>query len=574
MLDIKISGGTVVDGTGAPARDASVGIRDGRVVAVGDVGESARQEIDARGQVVSPGFIDIHTHYDAQVFWDPGLTPSSVHGVTTVIGGNCGFTIAPLVPEAGEYLMRMLARVEGMPLESLAQGVPWNWRSFGEYLDRIDGTLAINAGFLVGHSALRRVVMGERAVGEEATPQQIEAMAALLGESLAAGGLGFSSSLSPTHNDGDGNPVPSRSATHDELLAMARVVRQHPGTTVELLPGVGEFDEKNRELMIRMSLEANRPLNWNVLICNAMIPQLAEAQLAVSDEAAARGARVVALTLAQVMTMRVNLRTGFLFDTLPGWAEVIGMPLAERIRAFADPAVRRRLEAGATSEGAGIFGFLARWHELTVDETFAAENAGLAGRKVGEIAAAQGKTPFDAMLDIAVADELRTSFMTQTFGDDEASWKMRADSWHDPRTIVGASDAGAHLDMIDTFACGTALLGAAVRDRRLMRLEDAIQQLTQAPAELYGIRDRGVLRPGARADVVVFDPDTIGVGPVHTRYDLPGGAGRLYAEAEGIAHVLVNGVEIVRGKELTGQRPGTLLRSGRDTDTVVARSEE
>jgi N-acyl-D-aspartate/D-glutamate deacylase len=574
MLDMKISGGTVVDGTGSPAREADVGIRDGRIVAVGEVGEKARQEIDARGEVVAPGFIDIHTHYDAQVFWDPSLTPSSVHGVTTVIGGNCGFTIAPLVPEAGEYLMRMLARVEGMPLESLAQGVPWDWRSFGEYLDRIEGTLAINAGFLVGHSALRRVAMGEEAVGREARPEQIEAMARLLGESLAAGGLGFSSSLSPTHNDGDGNPVPSRAASDDELLAMARVVRRHAGTTVELLPGVGEFDERHRELMIRMSREANRPLNWNVLICNAMIPQLAEAQLAVSDEAAARGARVVALTLPQVMTMRINLRTGFLFDTLPGWAEVIATPLPERIRAFADPAVRQRLEAGATSEGAGIFSFLARWHELTVDETFASQNAGLAGRKIGEIAQQQKKKPFDAMLDIAVADELRTSFMTQTFGDDEASWKMRADSWRDPRTIIGASDAGAHLDMIDTFACGTALLGAAVRDRGLMTMEDAIQQLTQAPAELYGIRDRGTLRPGAHADVVVFDPDTVGVGPVHTRYDLPGGAGRLYAEAEGVAHVLVNGVEIVRGKELTGDRPGTLLRSGRDTDTVTVRSED
>ncbi len=569
MLDCRITGGMVVDGTGTAARSADVGIRDGRVAAVGEVAEDARQEIDARGKVVCPGFIDIHTHYDAQVFWDPALTPSSVHGVTTVIGGNCGFTIAPLVPEAGDYLMRMLARVEGMPLESLAQGVPWNWRSFGEYLDQIDGVLAINAGFLVGHCALRRVVMGDDAVGKEATPRQIEAMAKLLGESLAAGGLGFSSSLSPTHNDGAGNPVPSRYATHGELLALARVVRDYPGTTIELLPGIGTFGESHRELMIRMSLEANRPLNWNVLICNSMIPQIAEEQLAVSDEAAARGARIVALTLPQVMTMRVNLRTGFLFDTLPGWAEMFGLPLADRIRAFSDPATRRRLDAGARSEGAGLFSFLAKWQNLTVAETFLPQNSIHQGRTIGEIAAAQGVTPLDAMLDLAVSEELRTSFLTQTFGDDAESWKMRADSWHDPRTIIGASDAGAHLDMIDTFACGTALLGPAVRDRKLMRLETAIQQLTQAPAELYGIRDRGVLRPGAFADVVVFDADEIGVGPIHTRADLPGGAARLYAAATGIEHVLVNGREIVRGTELTGEHPGTLLRSGRDTDTVT-----
>ncbi len=568
MLDCKITGGTVVDGTGAPARAADVGIRDGRIVAVGPVEGDAREEIDASGKVVAPGFVDIHTHYDAQVFWDPALTPSSVHGVTTVVGGNCGFTIAPLVPEAGDYLMRMLARVEGMPLESLAQGVPWNWRSFGEYLDQIDGKLAINAGFLVGHCALRRVVMGEDAVGKEASTEQIAAMAVLLGESLAAGGLGFSSSLSPTHNDGDGNPVPSRYAGHDELLAMAGVVGEHAGTTIEFLPAIGEFSPEHRELMIGMSRVANRPLNWNVLLCNSAIPQVTEAQLAVSDEAAKHGARIVALTLPQVMTLRINLRTGFLFDTLPGWAEVIGMPLPERIRTFSDAAARVRLDESAHSEGAGIFSFLANWQDLTIDETFAPENQRWKGKTVGDVAKALGKKPIDAMLDIAVADELRTSFLTQTFGDDEESWKLRADSWSDPRTIIGASDAGAHLDMIDTFATGTALLGPAVRDRKLMKLEAAVQQLTQAPAELYGIRDRGVLRADAFADVVVFDPATIGVGPIHTRYDLPGGAGRLYAEAEGIEHVLVNGREIVRGKELTGSRPGTLMRSGRDTDTV------
>jgi len=568
MLDCKISGGTVVDGTGTPRREADVGIRGGRIVAVGDVGEDAAREIDARGLVVAPGFIDIHTHYDAQVFWDPALTPSSVHGVTTVVGGNCGFTIAPLVEEAGEYLMRMLARVEGMPLESLEQGVPWNWHSFGEYLGKIDGTLAINAGFLVGHCALRRVVMGEDAVGKEATAAQIEAMANLLAESLQAGGMGFSSTLSPTHNDGDGNPVPSRYATPEELLAMARVVREHPGTTLELLPGVGEFSAEHRELMIRMSLEANRPLNWNVLICQSMMPQLTEAQLAVSDEAAERGARIVALTLPQTMTMRINLRTGFLFDTLPGWAEIIGLPLPERIRAFSDPAVRKRLDEGAHSEAAGLFGFLANWKNLTVDETFDPRHGGLGGRKVGDIAAEQNKEPFDAMLDLAVAEELRTSFLTPTFGDDEDTWKLRAASWHDERTVIGASDAGAHLDMIDTFACGTALVGPAVRDRGLMQLEEAVRQLTRVPAELYGLRDRGVLRPGMCADIVVFDADTVGVGPLQTRHDLPGGAARLYADAEGIAHVIVNGEEIVTGRELTGGTPGTLLRSGRDTDTV------
>src|ERR687891_1441679 len=208
MLDCRIVGADVVEGTGLPRRP-DIGIRDGRVAFVGNVVDDAVRTIDAGGLVVAPGFVDIHTHYDAQAFWDPALTPSSLHGVTTIVGGNCGFTIAPLEPSEADYLMRMLARVEGMPLESLAAGVPWDWQSFGEYLDRLDGTLAVNAGFLVGHSALRRVVMGEAAVGEEATPAQTEQMTALLSESLDAGGLGFSSSPAPPPNHGDGNPAPS-----------------------------------------------------------------------------------------------------------------------------------------------------------------------------------------------------------------------------------------------------------------------------------------------------------------------------------------------------------------------------
>jgi N-acyl-D-aspartate/D-glutamate deacylase len=569
MLDCKISGGSVIDGTGAAARECDVGIRAGRIAAVGKVDEAARRTVDARGMIVAPGFVDIHTHYDAQVFWDTTLSPSPLHGVTTVVGGNCGFSIAPLTPEAGEYLMRMLARVEGMPLESLVAGVPWNWRSFGEYLDRIDGTLAVNAGFLVGHSALRRVVMGEAAVGSEANAEQLAAMVDLLHESLNAGGLGFSSSVAPTHNDGDGKPVPSRHASNDELVALSRVLRDHPGTALEFLPGVGEFSDEQKQLMTAMSLAANRPLNWNVLGVASYAPQMHESQLSASDYASERGARVVALTLPQTMTLRLNLVSGFIFDALPGWADVIGLPIEERKRALADPALRRRLDEGANSEEAGVFKFFAAWQNMRIDETFAPENADLVGRTVGEIAVDRGVDPIDAMLDLALSDDLRTSFMPPIPGDDERSWSIRAETWRDPRTVIGASDAGAHLDMIDTFTWSTALLGPAVRDRKLITMEEAIHQLTQVPAELYGIRQRGVLGEGWYADVAVFDPARIGPGPIHTRRDLPAGAARLYAEAEGIEHVFANGVEIVTGKNVTNARPGVVLRSGRDTDTVT-----
>lgn len=565
MLDVCIRGGTLIDGTGAPGRRGDLGIRDGRIVALGALAEPAARTIDAEGRVVCPGFVDLHTHYDAQVFWDGALTPSPLHGVTTVIGGNCGFSIAPLAPDAADYLMRMLARVEGMPLESLAEGVPWDWSSFGEYLDRLDGRVAINAGFLVGHSPLRRVVMGERAVAEPAGSDDLDAMRALLRRSLAEGGLGFSSSWAATHHDGDGRPVPSRAASAEELVALAGVLRDAPGTNLEFIPGVGRFSEEQVGLMTDMCLAADRPLNWNMLVVVSYAPRAHEEMLAAADRAAARGARIVALTLPQVVTLRLNFVSGFVLDALPGWAPVLALPLPERKRALADPAVRARLAEGAAH--AGPLGFVARWEHFEIEETWAEANARWRGQTVGAVAKERGVAPFDALLDLALADDLRTSFKPALGGDDEASWKLRAEVWRDPRVMIGASDAGAHLDMIDTFTATTALLGPAVRDRGLLELEAAVHHLTDRPARFYGLRERGRLAAGWRADVVVFDPATVGPGPIHTRRDLPGGAGRLYAEANGIEHVLVNGVEVVRGRELTGARPGTVLRSGRDTET-------
>ena len=572
MLDLAIRNGILIDGTGAAARRGDLGIRDGRIAAIGALGEPARQSIDATDHVVCPGFVDLHTHYDAQAFWDGTLSPSPLHGVTTVIGGNCGFSIAPLVPHAATYLMRMLARVEGMPLESLQIGVPWNWESFGDYLAKLDGQLSINAGFLVGHSALRCAVMGERAVGGKASSDDIAAMVGLLRRSVAEGGLGFSSSWAPTHNDGDGQPVPSRAATRDELVALAGALRDFDGTNLEFIPGVGRFSDEQMDVMATMSLAAGRPLNWNLLAGVAFVREGVEEQLSASDYARARGAEVIALTLPLIMRLRLNFVSAFILDALPGWGEVVTLPLPERARALADPAVRERLAAGATSPEAGPFRALAVWENMLIEETRAPENEKWRGRNLGECAQEAGKTPFDFMLDIALADDLRTSFMTPAFGDDEASWELRKQVWRDDRALIGASDAGAHLDMIDTFTATTSLLGPAVRDRGILPLEDAIHQITDRPARLYGLRDRGRLALGHHADVVVFDPAKIGPGTVHTRYDLPGGAGRLFAGADGIAHVLVNGIEIVRGQELTDARPGTVLRSGRDT-TSVPRSE-
>lgn len=573
MYDLVIEGGTIVDGSGTASYVGSVYLRDGRIACIQRENRAslpASESLDASGKIVAPGFVDVHTHYDAQVFWDPVLSPSPFHGVTTVIGGNCGFTIAPLSGDSADaqYLKRMLARVEGMPLESLDAGVPWgSWQSFSDYLGCLDRTLAVNAGFLVGHSALRRTVMGERANAVEANAADLESMKALLRESLSAGGLGFSSTLSPTHNDMEGKPVPSRFATHDELRQLAGVCREFPGTVLEFLPGTKEFDEDAYELMTSMSLAAQRPLNWNVFVPGN--PALDQSQLGATDYARKRGADVIALTPAQPVITRINLHSAFIFDAFHGWEETMRLPVPQRIEALKDPALRQKLDAGAHAEESGVFIFMAGWAGYTVDEVVLSANKHLEGRSIGDIARQRGVDPFDALLDLAIEEGLKTSFIPLRYGDDDFSWKTRVAAWNDSRTVVGASDAGAHLDMIDTFSFSTQLLGKAVNMRGLLSIERAVHHLTEVPAKLVGLKERGLLKAGYCADIVVFDLDTVGCSDTYTRRDLPGGAGRLYADALGIEHVYVNGREIIRHNEFTGALPGKILRSGTDTATVV-----
>jgi N-acyl-D-aspartate/D-glutamate deacylase len=565
-LDVVIKGGTVVDGTGAPGLTADVGIRDGRIAAVGRVDEQAAETIDANGLVVAPGFVDIHTHFDAQVFWDTTLSPSPLHGVTTVIGGNCGFTIAPLAPEHGPYLMEMLARVEGMPLTSLREGVPWDWTTFGDYLDRIDGTLAPNAGFLVGHSAVRRLVMGEAASEREATPEELDAMRRVLAESLAAGGLGFSSSWAATHNDGEGDPVPSRHAAADEIVELCRVTGAHPGTTLEFIPMLGRFEDWAVDLLARMSAAAQRPLNWNVLFVGAGGGEVVEHQLAASDAARERGGEVLALTAPGTPSPRLCFEGGFLLDTINGWQKPMALPHDEKKAMLASAPGRAALLESAAA-GKSAFG-LGNWDTFVIKDCVRPDLKRYEGRSIGEIARDEDKDAFDALCDIAVADDLLTGFgFPMRESDDD--WAARVEVWRDPRAVVGASDAGAHLDFLDTFNYSTTMLAGAVRERPLMPIEEAVRLLTDRPARLYGLRGRGRIEEGYCADITVLDLERVGPGRVHARVDLPGGAFRLYSEGEGIRHVLVNGTEIVRDGAFTDARPGTLLRSGRDTETVT-----
>jgi N-acyl-D-aspartate/D-glutamate deacylase len=565
VLDLIIRGGDLIDGSGVPRRRADIGVQGNRVVAIGHLDGDAAAVIDATGKVVTPGFIDVHTHYDAQVFWDGALTPSPFHGVTTALAGNCGFSIQPLSGQASEsdYLLRMLARVEGMPVESLREGVPWDWRSTSDYLGAVEPKLGINAAFMVGHSAVRRLVMGPDAIRRVATSDEIRQMADLLRLAFEAGALGFSSSWARTHNDADGEMVPSRYATAEELVTLSAVAGEFPGTSLEFIPMIGPFDPWAIDLMTDMSAAAQRPLNWNLLVGSLSEADL-EKRLAPGEQAKARGGEIVALTMPLPVSMRFNFGSGFFLDSIPGWEEAMATPRDERLALFTDPAARAELNAAAQSESYPFRGLMS-WNDHIIYDVEAPENAQYRGARIGDIAEQQGREAWDVLCDIAVADELRTSFGVAPPVLTKDDWEKRIAIVRDGRALLGGSDAGAHLDLLATFNYPTIILAEAVRRYGVLSLEEAIHHMTAAPARLYGIVDRGVVAEGSYADLVVLDPATVASHPVAMRYDLPGGAGRLYAESEGIEHVVVNGAPIIKDGALLPERSGSLLRSGRDT---------
>lgn len=572
MLDEVIKGGTVIDGTGSVGRIADVGIRDGRIVAIGDIDEPATVTTDASGRIVMPGVIDAHTHYDAQLLWDPGASPSANHGVTTVIGGNCGFTLAPLRPTAAEadYLQNMMSRVEGMPLPALQQ-IDWNWETFEQYLARFEGRISVNAGFLVGHCAVRRYVMGPDSVGSEATPEQIDAMVAEVRKAIEVGALGFSFTRSGSHSDGDGQPVPSRWATEEELMALCVETGQHEGTTLEgIVPGcLDRFADDEIELLAQLSAAAKRVMNWNVLTIDSREPDRVARQLSAGDRAAEIGGRVVALTMPVLVPMNMNFMTFCGIWLIPGWQEALSVSVEERIALLQDPEARARLLAASHSEEAGIYRRLADWEDYVIGDTFSSENEGCSNRTVSAIAAERGTEPFDTLLDIVVADGLRTILWPAPKDKDPASWAMRAEAWDDPRAMIGGSDAGAHLDRMCGATYPTRFLGDMIRGRKLVPVERAVQLITQVPALLFGLVDRGTLEVGKFADIAVIDPETVGSENAHMVADLPGGCERLTAGSFGVERVLVNGTVVIEHGDATGNVPGTLLKSGVDTYTVL-----
>ncbi|WP_326689700.1 D-aminoacylase [Streptomyces sp. NBC_01795] len=579
MLDHLIKGATLVDGTGAPSRVADVGIRDGRIAVVGEAGsvrEEARSSQDAAGLVLAPGFVDPHTHYDAQLFWDPYATPSMNHGVTTVAGGNCGFTLAPLHPDRpqdADYTRRMMSKVEGMSLVALEEGAPWNWHSFGEYLDALEGRTAVNAGFMVGHCALRRHVMGQDAVGGQPTEAQLEAMLQLFHEAMEAGAWGLSTTQSSTHSDGDGKPVASRHARPEELLALSRAVAEHEGTQIEAIVAgcLDQFSDEEIDLFARMSAEAGRPLNWNVLTIDAAVPERVPRQLEASERARREGGRVVALTMPILTPMNMSLGTFCALNLIPGWGDILSLPVPERIAKLRQADVRTEMLRRADSKEAGVFRRLANFDRYVIGDTYSAANEGLTGRVVRDIAAERGQDPFHCLVEICAGDELRTVLWPMPADNDPASWELRRQTWEHEDVMLGGSDAGAHLDRMCGAPYTTRFLGDCLRGRKLVSLERAVKMLTDDPARLFGLRERGRVTEGWHADLVLFDPERIDAGQATLVHDLPGDSPRLDSEAVGVVGVWVNGVETIRDDKVTGAVPGTVLRSGRDTETVSTR---
>jgi N-acyl-D-aspartate/D-glutamate deacylase len=566
-FDLKIHGGEVVDGTGAARRRADLGVKDGRITTIaapGTLTGDAEQTIDADGRVVTPGFIDLHTHLDAQVFWDPWLTPTCLYGVTTVIGGNCGFSVAPITDVDSEYLVSMFSRVEGIPLEPLHHNVPWSWRSTKEYLDAVDEARpALNMGFLAGHSTMRRAVLGEEATLRTATADEIDALEALLADALAGGALGFSSSRTTTHHDGNGDPVPSRLADDEELLRLCEVTGRYEGTQLAWIPcAFTDFEERHGRLMAEMSRTAQRPLNWNLLV----VDEHTEQRLEMSDYAAAHGGRVLALNYPGLIPVHYTFMSS-VFDAVPNWSHVMTLDFDDKVRALRDPAVRERLRAGLASPE-GQLRPIAHIEGHTIEQVFTDEHKPLEGRKLGEAAAERGVDPLDLLIDLMLADDLRTGMGRPPIGEDPALLDMRESLWTDPRVLVGGSDAGAHLDFLTTYNYAARFL-ELTRTKGDVPLETAVQRLSDVPARLYGLRGRGRVAEGWWADLCIFDPDDVGEGAFGWRYDLPGGSGRLYSEPRGVDHVIVNGAEIVRDGQPLEARPGRVLRSGVDTETVL-----
>ena len=560
--DLVVRGGLVVDGSGAPGRRGDVAVREGRLAEIGAVAGRGAREIDAEGLVIAPGFIDPHTHYDAQILWDPLASCSSWHGVTTVVMGNCGFTLAPCREADRETIMRMLTYVEGMPLEALRRGIRWGWETFAEYLDGLERIGPwTNVGCFIGHSAIRQYVMGNAAWEREATAEEIAGMGRLVGEAMALGAVGLSSTTNKNHVGDLGRPVPSRLAHDDELTSLTRVMGTSGRGILELTIGGTRPDRLAEvERFAELARAGSRPVTLVSLRHNPSHPEEHRAILARIEALAREGVAIYPQVTTSPLTATFDLSGAFVFFRFPVWKRVLDAPVAGWRALFSDAGFREEFRAsvGRTPLFRGDTAPL-QVHAVGA-ETFKA----LVGLPLAEVARRRGQDVIDAFFDVALEDDLQTQFTVAIMNTDAASV---AEIFTHERSLIGLSDAGAHLTLFCEAGQTSRLLGHWVRERGALSLEEAVRRITSMPADLFGLRDRGRLAAGLAADLTIFDPRTIADHEPELLHDLPGGGPRLVQRASGIEWSFVNGRPVIeRGRmpevgSMSGQGPGQVLRA-------------
>ena len=561
MADLVIRGALLCDGSGREAARGDLAVSGGRIAAVGRVAERGAREIDGAGLALAPGFIDVHTHYDCQLFWDPQASPSPWHGVTTVVMGNCGFTIAPCREADRETLMQLLLFVEGMPIETLRAGIAWAWEDFAGYLGALERRgVGPNVAAFIGHSAVRYRVMGRAAVERAATAEECAEMAALVREGMAAGAIGWSTSLSPTHFFGDGTPAPSRLADEAELLALARALADLERGVIEIAPRttIGPPADKAEEqrFFAELARASGKVVSWAPLLDNPFAPGSARKIIEESAELQAGGVQVVPQVGCRPLEVRFDFtEPAFYLEQNPFWRPLMAKSRDERRRLFAEAEFRAEL-----GRQTGFVAALAQGWDRLVLRLAASEGVRRwQDRSVAEIAAAEGRAPLDAFCDLVLEDDLATQWGAVLMNHDE---RAVAELIRHPAGLLALSDAGAHVDTLCDQGFTTYLLGHWVRELRALALEEAVRLVTSVPAERYGLHGRGRLAPGCAADLVLFDPARVAMRPTEMVYDLPRGQRRLLQRAEGIVEVLVNGTPVVADGAPTDRRPGRVLRGG------------